>query len=51
MDILTLNALGITVMAVLGLWVFYRAAQATKKQRPPHDDDARKGEHKDRKDQ
>jgi len=30
MDILTLNALGITVMAIFGLWVFYRAAQITK---------------------
>lgn len=33
MDILTLNAVGITVMAVFGLWAFYRAAQITKKRR------------------
>lgn len=31
MDYLTLNALGITVMAAFGLWVFYRVAGNTKK--------------------
>ena len=45
MDVLTLNAVGITVMAVFGLWVFYRAAQITKKKRK--DDET---ENKDRKD-
>ncbi|WP_300553659.1 hypothetical protein [Desulfovibrio sp.] len=45
MDVLTLNAVGITVMAVFGLWVFYRAAQITKKKRK--DDEI---ENKDRKD-
>ena len=44
MDILTMNAVGITVMAIFGLWAFYRAAQITKKRR--HDDE-QKG--KDRK--
>jgi len=45
MDILTLNAVGITVMAVFGLWAFYRAAQITKKRR--HDDDDKKKDRKD----
>lgn len=31
MDYLTLNALGITVMAAFGLWVFYRVAGNAKK--------------------
>ena len=33
MDIQTLNAVGITVMAMFGLWAFYRAAQITQKKR------------------
>lgn len=45
MDVLTLNAVGITVMAVFGLWAFYRAAQITKKKRK--DDET---QNKDRKD-
>ena len=45
MDILTLNAVGITVMAVFGLWVFYRAGQITKKKR--REDEQKKKEHKD----
>lgn len=45
MDVLTLNAVGITVMAMFGLWAFYRAAQITKKKRK---DDEHKN--KDRKD-
>ena len=45
MDVLTLNAVGITVMAMFGLWAFYRAAQITKKKRK--DDEPK---NKDRKD-
>ena len=45
MDILTLNAVGITVMAMFGLWAFYRAAQITKKKRK--DDEAKNKDHKD----
>ncbi len=45
MDILTLNAVGITVMAVFGLWVFYRAGQITKKKR--HDEEQNKKDRKD----
>ncbi|MGV6996222.1 hypothetical protein ACUZ9P_10040 [Desulfovibrio sp. QI0430] len=45
MDILTLNAVGITVMAIFGLWAFYRAAQTIKKKRK--DDETK---NKDRKD-
>jgi len=45
MDILTLNALGITVMAIFGLWVFYRAAQITKKRR--QDEERKNNDHKD----
>ncbi len=45
MDILTLNAVGITVMAIFGLWAFYRAEQTTKKKRK--DDETK---NKDRKD-
>ena len=45
MDILTLNAVGITVMAIFGLWAFYRAAKITKKKRK--DDETK---NKDRKD-
>ena len=45
MDILTLNAVGITVMAVFGLWAFYRAAQITKKRR--QDEERKKNERKD----
>ena len=33
MDTLTMNAVGITVMAIFGLWAFYRSAQITKKRR------------------
>ena len=45
MDILTLNAVGITVMAMFGLWAFYRAAQITKKKRK--DDETMNKDHKD----
>ncbi len=45
MDILTLNAVGITVMAMFGLWAFYRAAQITKKKRK--DDETKKKDRKD----
>lgn len=45
MDILTLNAVGITVMAVFGLWVFYRAGQITKKKR--REDEQNKKDRKD----
>ena len=45
MDILTLNALGITVMAIFGLWAFYRAAQITKKRR--QDEERKNNDHKD----
>ena len=45
MDVLTLNAVGITVMAVFGLWAFYRAAQITKKKRK--DDETQKKDRKD----
>lgn len=33
MDTLTLNAVGITVMAIFGLWAFYRAADHQKRRR------------------
>ena len=45
MDILTMNAVGITVMAIFGLWAFYRAAQITKKRR--HEDDHKDKDRKD----
>ena len=45
MDILTLNAVGITVMAMFGLWAFYRAAQTTKKKRK--DDETKNNDRKD----
>ena len=45
MDVLTLNAVGITVMAIFGLWVFYRAAQITKKKRK--DDETKNKDSKD----
>lgn len=46
MDYLTLNALGITVMAVFGLWVFYHVARNAKKGDPQRKED-RKDDHKD----
>ena len=45
MDIVTQNAVGITVMAIFGLWAFYRAAQITKKRR--HEDEKKDKERKD----
>lgn len=33
MDTMTQNAVGITIMAIFGLWAFYRSAQITKKRR------------------
>lgn len=33
-NVLLLNAVGITVMAVFGLWVFYRAARSVRKGPP-----------------
>lgn len=38
MDYITLNALGITLLAAFGLWAFQRGAQGGKK-RPPHSDE------------
>ena len=39
MNIMTLNALGITIMAAFGLWAFYRAVHGSKKRKPPRNDD------------
>lgn len=48
MDTLTMNAVGIAVMAIFGLWAFYRAGQITKKRR--HDDEQKDKDRKDHKD-
>ena len=45
MDTLTLNAVGITVMAIFGLWAFYRAAKITNKRR--REDEKKDKERKD----
>ena len=45
MDTLTLNAVGITVMVIFGLWAFYRAAKITKKRR--REDEKKDKERKD----
>ena len=50
MDVQTLNAVGITVMAVFGLWAFYRAAQITKKRRRDDEQKNDRQKHKDGKD-
>ena len=42
MDYLTLNALGITLLAAFGLWAFQRGAQGGKKRPPRSDDDDNK---------
>ena len=38
-NLVLLNGVGIVVMAIFGLWVFYRSAQMTRKQRPPKDEE------------
>ena len=48
MDTMTMNAVGIAVMAIFGLWAFYRAGQITKKRR--HEDEQKEKDRKDRKD-
>lgn len=50
MNIMTLNALGITIMAAFGLWAFYRAAHGAKKRRPPRYDERKDDRHDNRKD-
>jgi hypothetical protein len=45
MDTLTMNAVGITIMAIFGLWAFCRGAKITQKRR--HEDDKKDKERKD----
>lgn len=39
MDYMTLNALGILLLAGFGLWAFYHAAKSAKKRPPGKKDD------------
>ena len=39
MDYLTLNALGITLLAAFGLWAFQRGARGGKKRQPRSGED------------
>jgi len=43
MDIATLNWLGITLLAVFGLWAFWKGGQTVQKRRQ-QDDTRQKGE-------